>query len=66
MPDEVFPTNYDRPRSDEAVIRRVHSMKVGERELLSTGRIGTKMGKTQDGRIVLMDSRGELLCEHGE
>ena len=41
-------------------------MKVGERELLSTGRIGTKMGKTQDGRIVLMDSRGELLCEHGE
>lgn len=66
MPDEGFPTNYDRPGSDEAVVRRVHSMKVGERELLSTGRIGTKMGKTQDGRIVLMDSRGELLCEHGE
>ena len=66
MPDEGFPTKPSHPRSDAAVICRVRSMDVGERELLATGRIGTKMGTTADDRVVLMDSRGELLCEHGE
>ena len=54
------------PANDEQVVCRVDSMEIGQRELLATGRIGTKVGTTLDNRSVLMDNRGKLLCAHGE
>ena len=51
---------------DELVVERLNAAPLGSRELLRTGRIGTKVGLTGDGRSILMDQRGELLCVHGE
>ena len=61
MPCEQLATT-----SDELVVERLNAAPLGSRELLRTGRIGTKVGLTGDGRSILMDQRGELLCVHGE
>ena len=52
--------------SDEQIVARLEASPLGTRDLLRVGRIGTLVGRTHEGRVILADARGEFLCVHGD
>ena len=53
------------PKNDAEIVERLKSAPLGVRELLPSGRVGTKVGNSH-GLPILCDADGKYLCPHGE